>query len=115
MSHLVDCHFVLLKLVSETNEVLGAMVGSYFGTQVIILCFETYFLVDVGFSRGWLTSYAFLILLQTMLIMVMVALTASSVHEEATEGFEAIRGALRNQHSIEEDRMVRLIHFIHRT
>ena len=34
MEHLVDSHFILIRLVTETNEVLGSMIGSYFGTQV---------------------------------------------------------------------------------
>ena len=34
LEHLVDSHFILLRLVKETNEVLGGMIGSYFGTQV---------------------------------------------------------------------------------
>ena len=34
LEHLVDSHFILLRLVNETNEVLGGMIGSYFGTQV---------------------------------------------------------------------------------
>ena len=44
---------------------------------------------------------------QTVLVLLLVALTASSVHEEATEGFEAIRGALRNEMAQEDERMVR--------
>ena len=38
--------------------------------------------------------------------MMLVALTASSVHEEAMDGFEAIRGALRHPMAQEEERMV---------
>ena len=34
MEHLVDSHFILIRLVTETNDVLGSMIGSYFGTQV---------------------------------------------------------------------------------
>ena len=82
LDHLVDSHFVLLKLVNEANENLGILVGSYFATQIVIICFETYFLVDMGLNGGWMTVCALIILLQTSVILIMVALSASSVHEE---------------------------------
>jgi hypothetical protein len=52
--------------------------------QVIILCFESYFLVEMGLSGGWMTICAFGILLQTMSIVILVALSASYVHEEVS-------------------------------
>ena len=47
MTHLVDSHFVLLKLVNDTNKVMGFVVGCYFGTQIVILCFETFAIASV--------------------------------------------------------------------
>jgi hypothetical protein len=43
-----------------------------FFLQVIILCFESYFLVEMGLSGGWMTICAFGILLQTMVIVILV-------------------------------------------
>ena len=57
-----------------------------------------------GFS--FQTTYYLLATFQTVLVMMLVALTASSVHEEAMDGFEAIRGALRHPMAQEEERMV---------
>ena len=34
LEHLVDSHFILLRLVNETNEVLGGMIGSYFDSAL---------------------------------------------------------------------------------
>ena len=34
LNHLVNSHFILLKLVNEANDVLSVIVGSYFATQV---------------------------------------------------------------------------------
>ena len=48
----------------------------------MIICFETYFLVNVGFNGGWMTICALVITLQTTLIVILVALTGSYVHEE---------------------------------
>ena len=109
---------------------------------MIILCFETYFLVQIGLSGGWTTCYTIIIFLQTIGILVLVAMTASSVYEEvgidfrrrikifiwifatylfykliiyiliafyslqATEGFEALRGAFRNKLTFDEERSV---------
>ena len=73
-----------------------------------------------------MTLCALVILLQTLTIVIMVALSASCVHEEvmndqksylqteikfqksfkATNGFEALRGAYRNHLNSEEERMV---------
>ena len=36
MDHLVNSHFTLLKLVNDTNDVLGVIVGSFFATHVIL-------------------------------------------------------------------------------
>lgn len=80
--HLVQSHFLLLKLVNEANENLGMLIGSYFATQIVIICFETYFLVDMGLNGGWMTVCALVILLQTSCIVIIVALSASYVHEE---------------------------------
>lgn len=117
MEHLVESHFLLLKTVKAADDVLGIIAGSYFGTQVnslqlrfsflgcrnkdipaqvITVCFEVYYLVSMGLSGGWLTVSAFLILLQTAVIMLLVSLSACAVAEEASLGFEAVRGAMRN-------------------
>ena len=53
------------------------------------------------------TIYFLLVTFQTVMVLLLVALTASSVHEEAMDGFEAIRGALRYEMATEEERMVR--------
>ena len=55
-----------------------------FEFQIVIICFETYFCVGLGFNGGWTTVCALAILLQTLLIVIMVALSASSVHEEVS-------------------------------
>ena len=34
LNHLVDSHFMFLKLVNEANQIFGVIVGSYFATQV---------------------------------------------------------------------------------
>ena len=34
LDHLVNSHFILLKLVNDANDNLGILVGSYFGSQV---------------------------------------------------------------------------------
>ena len=34
LNHLVNSHFMLLKLVNDANDTLGIIVGSYFATQV---------------------------------------------------------------------------------
>lgn len=55
-----------------------------FEFQIVIVCFETYFCVGLGFNGGWTTVCALAILLQTLIIVIMVALSASSVHEEVS-------------------------------
>ena len=55
-----------------------------FEFQIVIICFETYFCVGLGFNGGWTTVCALAILLQTLIIVIMVALSASSVHEEVS-------------------------------
>ena len=34
LDHLVNSHFTLLKLVNDTDDILGAIVGGFFGTHV---------------------------------------------------------------------------------
>ena len=45
---------------------------------MIILCFESYFLVEMGLSGGWMTICAFGILLQTMVIVILVIINQNS-------------------------------------
>lgn len=93
--HLVESHFILLKLVNEANDNLGILIGSYFATQIVIICFETYFLVDMGLNGGWMTVCALIILLQTSCIVIIVALSASYVHEEVVLFLNCINYQIR--------------------
>ena len=50
--------------------------------QIVIICFEMYFIIEMGFSGGWISVCALAILVQTTSIVIIVALSASHVHEE---------------------------------
>ena len=50
--------------------------------QVIIVCFESYYLIGLGVTGGFMTACAALILVQTAAVMMVVALAASYVHEQ---------------------------------
>ena len=50
--------------------------------KVVILCFESYYLIGLGLTGGWMTACAGLIMVQTAAVVMVVALAASYVHEE---------------------------------
>ena len=49
---------------------------------MIIVCFESYYLIGLGVTGGFMTACAALILVQTAAVMMVVALAASYVHEQ---------------------------------
>ena len=51
LNHLVNSHFMLLKLVNDANDTLGIIVGSYFATQVSLSNYGGYKFQIFGMAK----------------------------------------------------------------
>ena len=101
---LVESHFILIELVKNTDEIFGPIITTYFFTQVIIICFIIYEVIELGITM--MSLLAVLILFQTSLILFLVANNASKVNEAATMGFDSLRWAYLSQMTEDEERKV---------
>ena len=97
-------HFILLKLVRMTDDLFGPIITTYFFTQIVTICFTIYVIIDLGFSI--MSMLAFMILLQTSVLLYIVTSNASNVHEEATKGFESLRTVKMKNLGFREDRVL---------
>ncbi|XP_021947086.2 uncharacterized protein LOC110845035 [Folsomia candida] len=92
---------VLLKLVRLTDQVFGMVLQSYYGSQLLNMCFELYYLARSGtYNKTPLEILAALIVLvQNIYIFFTVSLDAANVNEEAMRGLEILRrtGISQNQ------------------
>ena len=104
---LVESHFLLIELVKNTDDIFAPIITTYFFTQVIIICFIIYEVIELGLTM--MSVWAILLLVQTSLILYLVANTATKVHEEAMAGFGSLRWAYLRHMTSEEERNVQTL------
>ena len=104
---LVESHFLLIELVKNTDDIFAPIITTYFFTQVIIICFIIYEVIELGLTM--MSVWAVLLLVQTSLILYLVANTATKVHEEAMAGFGSLRWAYLRHMTSEEERNVQTL------
>ena len=104
---LASDHFILLKLVKMTDDLYGPVITTYFFSQIITICFIIYVIIDLGLSI--MSLLASMILIQASILLYMVTLTASKVHEEATLGFDSLRTASMKNLGFREEKILRAL------
>ena len=104
---LASDHFILLKLVKITDDLYGPIITTYFFSQIVIICFIIYVIIDLGLSI--MSTLALMILVQTSILLYMVTCTASRVHEEATLGFDSLRTASMKNLGFREEKVLRAL------
>lgn len=99
-------HCILLDLMEGTDRLFSTIIESYFGLQVVSICFEGYFFIRTAkwsskqneaseegtfFIRPNDYFPGLIILVQSVLILIIVSKAAAEVGEEALAGLEVIR------------------------
>ncbi|XP_068210583.1 uncharacterized protein [Palaemon carinicauda] len=98
MDELVKNHWIIVKMVRETEKLFAPTLQCFYSTQVVTLCLELY-LVAYRMSLGeqyqteelaWQT----IIIAQTFIVFFLVSMKASYVYEEASSSLDVLRRGL---------------------
>ena len=92
---------------SKFSWLYGPIITTYFFSQIVIICFIIYVIIDLGLSI--MSTLALMILVQTSILLYMVTSTASRVHEEATLGFDSLRTASMKNLGFREEKVLRAL------